>query len=529
MVDADTTKDGAYLTIDIYDAFLAERRSTATETLNTAQYYRQLADLHHMKGDLDAALNCLQAGLNTLADGMSGSEAVQAINAMGTLQRTRGSQLQAFEWGKQALTIASGLSEQARTGWLAWNRNLLAIVFAVAVGASVWYLPASAQLDERAIHFLACLAAAVTLWMSDVFEQHIVAVSLLLSWILFGVVTPHLALAGFSKSSWFFVFSVLGIGAAVTKTGLLYRTALEVLRLIPPRYKIYTFMLSAAGVLTTPMLPTVKARLAISSPLAQEIAEVMGYRPRSNGSAGLTLSAFIGFSQMTFMFLTGATVCLVGWGLIPETMRSEFGWGTWFLAALPAGLLTLVSLYLAILLLFPVKDQGRAGTSVETLQTQLEVLGPLTRQEWLGSTVLALAVAGFLTKPLHGLGETWVALAAMVVFFLSGLLDKNSFRNNIDWGYLIFLGVILSLTGIIAELHLDEWLKNNIRPIVTFLSFGPLGFLLVVASIVYFVRLFFAKIPAVILLMLMLTPLAKGYGVHPGVLLLTILMAIRCV
>ena len=60
-----------------------------------------------------------------------------------------------------------------------------------------------------------------------------------------------------SKSSWFFVFGVLGMGAAVTKTGLLYRIALEMLRWIPPRYRIYSLMLSAAGVITTPLLPTV--------------------------------------------------------------------------------------------------------------------------------------------------------------------------------------------------------------------------------------------------------------------------------
>jgi len=50
---------------------------------------------------------------------------------------------------------------------------------------------------------------------------------------------------------------------------------------------------------------------------------------------------------------------------------------------------------------------------------------------------------------------------------------------------------------------------------------------LAVALIVYFVRLFLKKIPAVILLMLTLTPLAEANGIHPGVLLITILLAVE--
>lgn len=513
--------------IDGYDAFLAQRRSSITESLDIAQHYRQLANMYHEKGDVSDAFSCLQAGLSTLQGDANDTDAVQAIRAIGSLQRTRGRQEAAFEWGSRAINIASELARQAKSGWLSRSRNLLGLLLAVVVGWGIWQIPPSDMLNETAIHFLACLSAAITLWMLDIFEQHVVALLLLLSWLIFDVVSPATALAGFSKSSWFFVFGVLGIGAAVTKTGLLYRVALKVLRYFPPSYKMYTFMLSAAGVIATPMLPTVKARLAIIIPLTQEISDVMGFRPRSKGSAGLTLSAFIGFSQMTFMFLTGATVCLVGWSLIPEPTRSEFAWSQWFLAAVPAAVVTLLLLYGAILLLFRVESSRQNHASVKTLQTQLEVLGPLTRQEWLSVTVLGVTVVGFLSKPLHGIGEAWIALAALAIFLVSGVLDRNGFRNNIDWGYLLFLGIISSLAGIMFELKLDGWLKSYIQPVLSASSFGPLGFLLAVILIVYLARIFLAKIPAVILFMLTLTPLADANGIHPGVLLITLLMGVE--
>lgn len=77
------------------------------------------------------------------------------------------------------------------------------------------------------MHFLAILATGVILWMLEIFDQYVVALMLLLSWIVFGIVPPEVALSGFSQSSWFFVLGVLGLGAAVTKTGLLYRLALK--------------------------------------------------------------------------------------------------------------------------------------------------------------------------------------------------------------------------------------------------------------------------------------------------------------
>jgi len=513
--------------IDGYDAFLAQKRSSVTESLDMAQHYRQLANLHHENGDVGEAFSCLQAGLTTLESGTSDTEAMQAIQAIGALQRTRGRQEDAFEWGSRAINIAAELAKQAKSGWLNRNSHVLGLLFAAGVGWSIWQLPPSEILNEHAIQFLGCLAAAITLWMLDIFEQYVVALLLLLSWLVFDVVSPAAALAGFSKTSWFFVFGVLGIGAAVTRTGLLYRVALKVLRCFPPAYKMYTFMLSAAGVLATPMLPTVKARLAIIMPLTQEISDVMGFKPRSRGSAGLTLSAFIGFSQMTFMFLTGATVCLVGWSLIPEPTRSEFAWSNWFLAAAPAGIVTLLFLYLAVLLLFRVDGDNQSPASVRTLQTQLEVLGPLTQKEWLGVAVLVSVAVGFLTKPLHGIGEAWIALGGLAVFLVSGVLDRNGFRNNIDWGYLVFLGILSSLAGIMFELKLDGWLKSYIQPVLAVFSFGPLGFLLAVVLIVYLVRIFLKKIPVVILLMLLLTPLAEANGIHLGVLLITILLALE--
>lgn len=81
-----------------------------------------------------------------------------------------------------------------------------------------------------------------------------------------------------------------------------------------------------------------------------------------------------------------------------------------------------------------------------------------------------------------------------------------------------------SVIGIQAQKLEGQGLLN---PVLTRFSFHPLSFLLVVALVVYLVSFFLRKSPAVILLTLSLSPWAQNMGIHPGVLLLTILIALE--
>jgi di/tricarboxylate transporter len=106
------------------------------------------------------------------------------------------------------------------------------------------------------------------------------------------------------------------------------------------------------------------------------------------------------------------------------------------------------------------------------------------------------------------------------------VLDKSGFKNNIDWGLILLVGVLLSLAGLIPILKVDRWLIESMSPVLTVFSFHPLPFLMVIALAVYTISFFLRRTPTVILLMLSLTSWAQDMGIHPGVLLLSILMTI---
>jgi di/tricarboxylate transporter len=374
------------------------------------------------------------------------------------------------------------------------------------------------------MRFLATLTAAVALWSLNVFEDFVVALALLLSWIVAGVVRPEVALSGFTKPSWFLFIGALGIGAGVTRSGLLYRAALAMVRRVAPSYPRYTAILVVAGLLSTPALPSMVGRMAVVAPVSWAIAESVGFAPRSPGAAGVVFAAFVGFSLLGFMFLTGSTGGLLGWNSLPDGARAEFGWTAWAVAAAPAGLVSIVGLWLAIHLLYRLPSGGGVRVSRERFQAQREILGAFTRREAFGLAVLLLTVAGWMTTPLHGVGEAWVALGGLLAFVLGGVLDRSSLRASVDLGFLLFLGVVSSLSGVAAAVKADRWLMSLVAPVLDMAAFSSVSLLLAVALVTVAVRLVLNKWAAIILLTLALAPLGRELGVHPGVVLLVILL-----
>lgn len=76
------------------------------------------------------------------------------------------------------------------------------------------------------------------------------------------------------------------------------------------------------------------------------------------------------------------------------------------------------------------------------------------------------------------------------------------------------------------HLKIDQWIMGFMASYLSSVTLSPLAFLAVVSLAVYFIRFFLAKTPTVILLSTLgLSSWAQELGVHPGVLLITVLMA----
>jgi len=403
------------------------------------------------------------------------------------------------------------------------------VVIALLLSLVVWNLPPIEPMDIRGMHFLATMVMAVALWVLDVFEDYIVGLTLLFAWVVLDIIPGKVALAGFSENSWFFVVGAFGIAAAIGKTSLPERLANKLLCWIPSYcQKTYRLFLLGVGALTSPLLPSGKARAAVAMPISHAISGAAGFTPRSNGSAAIALSALVGFTQMQFVFLTGADQCLLSWNFLSPSAKAEFGWLSWFLAALPAAVFIFLFMFFAIHLLLPLSRSEMNGVSINFVQPRRVDTACISYNEWIVIATLSLTVLGWLTTSLHGVNEAWVALAALLVFLLSGILDRKAFRTDLDWGLILFFGVLNGFSAITENLHIDAWLMALSGRVLPQFAGEPTKFLLIVFLLVATVRLFLRKTPTAVLFAVTILPFSESVGIHPGVLIVAALMSGEC-
>jgi anion transporter len=404
-----------------------------------------------------------------------------------------------------------------------------ALFAAFVVGVLVWSMPPVGAMSAEGMHFFATMIVAITLWMLDIFDEYIVGLMLLLAWVVFGIVPAKVALAGFSQNSWFFTIGALGIAAAIGQTTLLHRLSLRLLHWIPIHCQsVYTLFLLSAGVLAGPLLPTGKARAAVAVPVSQAVTEAAGFDPRSNGSAAISLSAFIGFSQMSFMFLTGGEHCLIGWNFLPPDLKAEFGWVSWFVVAFPAALFISAFMFMSMQFLFPLSPREKQRLLARATQPKLTDAGPISQREWITLLTMVVTVLGWLTNSFHGINEAWVALAALLVFLLTGILDRESFKNKIDWGLILFFGVLNSMAAVIDSLKVDDLFMVLSAGFLSHFAEEPFGFLLMVCALVATVRFFLRKGTTATLFSVAVLPLSVTAGIHSGVVIVVAIMAGEC-
>jgi di/tricarboxylate transporter len=139
-----------------------------------------------------------------------------------------------------------------------------------------------------------------------------------------------------------------------------------------------------------------------------------------------------------------------------------------------------------------------------------------------------LTVVSWATQPVHGINEAWVALASLLVFLLSGALDKEGFKNRIDWGLILFFGVLNSLSVVTHHLKVDESLKMLSAPQLENFQGGAFGFLLVVFGVVSCVRFLLRKTPTAAVFTAIFLPFSDVIGVHPGVIIVAATMIGEC-
>lgn len=504
--------------VRIYKEVLSQK-SPGTLVAEAVARYQSMAETLVQKREYAQALTCLRSAL-TLVEQETGTGA----GDIAELYREKAAQASSVSittsgtgtiWSNVVSLFSRSPKEWPVSRWVGG-------VLGLAVWSYLWFWTPNIGLDPGATKLLGLLCLTLIYWIFWVFPDYGVALIFALGLILTRLANPEVVLGGFASTTWFMTLGVLGLGAAITSSGLFYRLSLQLVRFFPLNYYWQIVALGFMGIVVMALIPQQSARTAIISQMLVNLSESLGYKNPSRASTGLFVASFLGLGQLGFLFLTGSTTSLIAWGLLPADVREQFTWGYWFLAALPPTLVVVIVVLASTMFLY--RPESKAQVSYKMVQNQLEVLGLLSQKEWITLGVLCFTVAGWLTISYHGIDGAWIALISLCILINTGVLGWGMLKRGIDWELLLYMGVTLSIPVLLTQAKIDEWLVGLASPVILPLLDRPALSFIVIALIAYAVKLLFTSFLTVVTLTVALLPLSVDMGISPWIMAMIILV-----
>jgi di/tricarboxylate transporter/CRP-like cAMP-binding protein len=410
-------------------------------------------------------------------------------------------------------------------GVLPGGRTIQLIVAVLLALLSLLYFhfaPPIAGFTRQGMDFAGIGIAAVLMWIIRIIPDYVVALLMTLLWVATGIAEPAEALSGFASPSWLYMLFVLALGAAIAKSGLLYRFSLLALKLFPSSYRGQFWGLIASGILLNPLLPSSSAKVGLGVPVARTLSEAMGYADRSRAMAGLSLTAMVFYGFTAPFVLTGSYSNVLALGLTGST--SAISWFQWFLYALPAFVLFSIGMAIYLGWTFRRKEAGKP-ISAEVLEEQLKLLGGFTRVEKITAAAAAGSILLMMLEPLHGIDYVWIMLLGFVMLAATGVLDEQTLKSGIDWPFLLFIGIAFSFGEVAQQVGVVDGLTELLGDRLAVFTASPVLFLLAIVLLSFVVTLVVRDDAALILLVVSTVHLAANAGIHPWVTVFVILLS----
>jgi DASS family divalent anion:Na+ symporter len=405
---------------------------------------------------------------------------------------------------------------------------LVALALTAVIVAIAWAIPVPPGLSARGWQVLVPLFAIIPLLVFGALPEGALALLLASLWALIGV-SPSLTLGGFATSEWVLIVAVGAIGAVITSTGLLYRLVLWGAHHSPRGYFGQVLALGLAGLVSSAAVPSATSRVLLIAPLSNDLAEALGYHPGSRPAAGLSLSVLLGFGVTAGPFLTSSGTALLIYALLPDSARFGLDWTSWAVRALPLYLVSLLIVLGYVAWRFGPRANADAGSAAPrriagVLKVQRTILGRPTLGEQLVGYATIAALIGFATQPVHHVDPAWIAVGALTILSLGGVLTAQTIRS-IDWNFVLFYGILASVGGIFRDSQIDRWIATSVAAALNGHTIGPLAFVGMAAGLSFVVGLAVRYTAAAPLLTIALSPVALNLGINPWIVGIVALVA----
>lgn len=400
------------------------------------------------------------------------------------------------------------------------NSKAIKIILKVLPGIVILALsctyPCFDGLTREGMKYMGVLLCMIYFLLVNLCEEYIIVMFALAVCVFMNIDRFTEIFSAFSNTTVWLLIGVLPLSAIISKSGLMKRIALHVLKLFPNTYFGQMLALTVAGIVLSPLIPSITAKASILAPFAVNVAEEMQFEKKSKGLMGLFMAVYLMGAVSGHVFYSGSMNVFIMLGLLPESMQNTFTWGSWLQASCIWGLAIYIIGFAVMFWLY--RPKGAQNMPENYISDKIREMGPMTVIEKKVLVVLVITLLGWITKSVHGISEAAIALMAVFVLALMGTVKKQDFRGGVAWDMIIFIGGLMCMATLMTNLGVDTWIANLLSPFIKPMLVNEYVFIIVLSLIVAVSRYFIVSaISAVSLFYIVFAGPAQSIGISPWV------------
>ncbi len=363
----------------------------------------------------------------------------------------------------------------------------LKLLLSIVIGGFLWLVPTPEALTDQAWHLFALFFATIIGVILRPFPMAGTALIGLTAVVLTKTLSFEEAFSGFSRDViWLIVFAFF-VAHGIIKTGLGARISYLFMMLFGKKTLGLGYGMAATDLILAPAIPSSTARAGgVLFPILESLAnnyESYPHKPSSRKIGGYLLATAFQINGVTnAMFITAmaANPLIVD---IAKDNGLNVTWGSWALAALVPGLISLLAIPLVIYWIYPPEIKTTPHAK-EYAQSNLKKMGKMSHQEWIMLTTFLLLIVLWMWGPEFQLKAATTALLGLSILMITKVLTwQELVKETGAWSTLIWFSVLLTMATFLNKLGFTEWFGGLVVARVEFLDWKLAFFFL---SLIYF-------------------------------------------
>ena len=371
--------------------------------------------------------------------------------------------------------------------------NWKLLLICIAIGATIWFIPAPSGLETDAWHLFSIFVATIVALVIKPIPMGSTAIIALTVIALTQILTLEQSLSGFQNTTIWLIVIAFFISRGFIKTGLGTRVSYLFVRMFGKKTLGLSYSMLLSDLILAPAMPSNTARAGgIIFPIIRSLSETydsrVGDGTERRIGAFLVKVSFQGDMITSAMFVTAMAANPLAVQITQEITGETITWGGWALAALVPGLISLALIPFVIYKLYPPELKETPEASAIAVE-KLKEMGPLKKEERYMIGVFVLLLSLWIFGGNFGISATTSAFVGLSVLLLSGVLTWSDIKKEQGaWDTLVWFSVLVMMATYLNELGMIPWFSDLMGNAVGQMSWMMT---LVILAIVYFYSHYF--------------------------------------